>query len=158
MIPKAGDQIEFAGFGFTVLEVEDNRRVTSLLAAPLANAPSDPQTSSVGVSGGMDSTGGGVARGSHNGHHEEGASATLEHSEEEPLSIYPNSSVSLVTVEVSASGGENTPPSPSPLLTDSSQTSTPPPSTPSASQSQQENDVLIFRDGEWQDSTTSVDR
>jgi hypothetical protein len=38
MIPKAGDQVAFAGYGFTVLEVEDNRRVTALIAAPLSAA------------------------------------------------------------------------------------------------------------------------
>lgn len=44
MIPKAGDQVAFAGYGFTVLEVEDNRRVTALIAAPLSAAvpPSPP--------------------------------------------------------------------------------------------------------------------
>eukprot|EP01038_Epipyxis_sp_PR26KG_P011636 gene11636-15586_t len=34
MIPKKNDQIEFAGYVFTINEVEDNRRITSLIATP----------------------------------------------------------------------------------------------------------------------------
>mmetsp|Transcript_12599 Transcript_12599/g.18925 ORF Transcript_12599/g.18925 Transcript_12599/m.18925 type:complete len:413 (-) Transcript_12599:225-1463(-) len=147
MIPKAGDQIEFAGFGFTVLEVEDNRRVTSLLAAPLANPPTSPLASSNGgVSEGLsDSVGVGVLL-------DEGVNVTAggDLLVEEPLPVSSSSLSSAVEAAVDPS-----PSSTSPLSTDSS---LPSPPTPASSQSQQENDVLIFRDGEWQDSTASVDR
>lgn len=175
MIPKAGDQIQFAGFSFTVLEVEDNRRVTSLLAAPLTQLPTSPPsvpTMPLAVaSAPLDKAAeasakrtphlaqrGGARRGS--------PFPLLEGASTSPSPSDSSSTFAFATADSESSAGPEEArttasaevPTTSPSgegLEVSSEDEGPAEALEAAAVDSEEGDVLIFRDGEWLQTTSS---